>query len=151
MATIRYRNEAWRVQIRRRGFPHQFKSFRSKADAVAWAREVESEMDRGRFVSRAEAERTTVTELLDRYLREVTPAKASARREALRIALLKRHFGHWSVARLRPEQIAAFRDARVAEGLAGGTVLKELNTLSHAIDTARREWGIYLPENPVRH
>jgi hypothetical protein len=32
-----------------------------------------------------------VAELLDRYLREVTPAKASGDREALRIALLKRY------------------------------------------------------------
>ena len=114
MATIRKRDGRWRVQVRKRGNPPQSKSFESRAQAHAWARQVEAQIDRGVFVDTSRAERTTMTELLDRYLREVTPAKASARREALRIALLKRHFGHWSVARLRPEQIAAFRDARVA-------------------------------------
>jgi integrase len=107
-------------------------------------------MDRGRFVSRAEAERTTVAELLDRYLREVTPGKASGDREALRIALLKRHFGVTYLANLTSRQIASYRDFRLGQGRAGATVVKELNTLSHAIDTGRRDWGIYLAENPVK-
>ena len=107
-------------------------------------------MDRGTFVSRAEAERTTVYQLLDRYGREVTPAKASAERERLRIALLQRHLGPTYLANLTSRQIAAYRDSRLALGRAGATVVKELNTLSHAIDTAGREWGIFLPQNPVK-
>jgi hypothetical protein len=59
MATIRNRGEYPReVQIRRKGYPAQRKTFETKADARAWARMIESEMDRGVFVSRAEAERT---------------------------------------------------------------------------------------------
>ena len=34
---------------------------------MAWARQIESEIDRGTFVSRQEAERTTLGELFDRY------------------------------------------------------------------------------------
>jgi len=138
------------VQIRKRGHAHQFKSFAQRGDALAWARQVESEIDRGVFVSRTEAERTTVTELLDRYLRQITPAKASRRPEAVRIAHLKAAFGRRYVAQLRSQEIAAYRDARLSLGLAGATVTKELATLSHAIDVGRREWGIYLPENPLK-
>jgi integrase len=32
--------------------------------------------------------------------------------------------------------------------VSGATVNREFNVLSHAIDTARREWDIYLPFNP---
>ncbi|WP_296277253.1 hypothetical protein [Pseudomonas sp. UBA7530] len=54
MATIRNRGEyQWEVQIRRKGYPAQRKTFETKADAQAWARMIESEMDRGVFVSRA--------------------------------------------------------------------------------------------------
>ena len=44
-------------------------------------------------------------------------------------------------ALLRAEEIASYRDSRLAAGLGGATVLKELNELSHVIDTARRDWG----------
>jgi hypothetical protein len=117
---------------------------------VAWAREIESEMDRGTFVSRAEAERMTVAELLDRYRLEITPSKASADREVLRLQLLKRPLGCHCLANLTSRQIASYRDSRLPERRAGATVVKELNTLSHAIDTAGREWDIFLPQNPVK-
>ena len=60
----------WRVRIRRRGYPLTTKTFDTKAEAEAWARLMESEMDRGIFVSRAEAERYTLSECLDRYIEE---------------------------------------------------------------------------------
>jgi integrase len=34
--------------------------------------------------------------------------------------------------------------------VSAGTVNRELTILSHAIETARREWGIYMPDNPVQ-
>lgn len=150
MASIRKRDGRWRVQVRKRGYKPQFRSFERKADAVAWARQLESEMDRGVFVSRAEAERTTLGELFDRYQSEITPAKASARRERQRLKQLRGEFGHRYVGQLRSQEIASYRDRRLASGLAGGTVAKELATLSHVIDTGRREWGIHVPENPVK-
>ena len=43
-------------------------------------------MDSGVFVSRAEAESTSLAEALDRYLREITPTKkpSTQSREAIR-------------------------------------------------------------------
>ena len=61
MATIRNRGEyQWEAQIRRKGYPAQRKTFETKSDALAWARMIESEIDRGIFVSRVEAERTAL-------------------------------------------------------------------------------------------
>jgi len=49
MATVTKRGKYWRAQIRRLGFPPQHKSFDTRAEAEAWARAAESEMDRGIF------------------------------------------------------------------------------------------------------
>ena len=57
MATVRKRgNLQGEDRIRKRGYPTTSKTFETKADAEAWARLIESEMDRGIFVSRTEAE-----------------------------------------------------------------------------------------------
>ena len=66
MAAVTTRGKYWRAQIRRLGFPPQHKSFDTHAEAEAWARAAESQMDHGIFVSRAEAERTTLAEALER-------------------------------------------------------------------------------------
>ncbi len=82
MATITNRGPyQWRVQVRRHGHPAQSRTFNSKAEADAWAAMTESEMARGVWLSRGEAERTTLHEALDRYEREVTPSKRSAEQE----------------------------------------------------------------------
>ena len=51
----------WRVQILKKGFPPQTRTFDVRSEADAWARQVEGEMDRGLFVSRKEAENTTLS------------------------------------------------------------------------------------------
>jgi hypothetical protein len=73
VASIRKRDGRWRAQVRKRGYKPQFGSFTQKSEAIAWARQLESEMDRGVFVSRHEAERTTPGELFDRYQTERAP------------------------------------------------------------------------------
>jgi len=124
VAAIRKRGKSWRVQIRRRNHPPQFKAFDTRADAEAWARQIESEMDRGAFISRVEAEKTSIADLLDRYKREITPGKRSSRVEEYTLKRLRIAFGRLPIARLRPQDVAAFRDQRIAQGLAGGTVIK---------------------------
>ena len=57
--------------------------------------------------------------------------------------------GHLRFAALQGKHVATYRDKRLQEGAAAATVNKELNTLSHLVDTAIRDWGIYMPENPV--
>ena len=53
MATLTKRGNFWRAQVCRRGFQPQHKTFDTRAEAEAWGRSTESEMDRGIFVSRA--------------------------------------------------------------------------------------------------
>lgn len=151
MATFRQRESGWwQARIRRDGYPIQSKSFAKKADAEAWARGVESEMDRGIFVSRAEAESTTLKEALERYQREVTPRKKGADVEGYRIrALFSLPLALRPLAAVRGADVARFRDDELARGLAPSTVMKSLALLSHLFETARKEWGIEV-DNPVK-
>jgi integrase len=48
-------------------------------------------MDKGVFISRAEAESTTLKELLERYLDEITPLKKGAASETNRLRALPRN------------------------------------------------------------
>ena len=151
MASIReLKTGKWQAQVRRRGIKPVVQSFKTKMEAARWARLLESEIDRGVFVDRTEGERTTIGELIDRYLVEVTPGKKSASREKRRLNALKRHFGAFSPVALRSTHVAQYRDARLANGLAGATVVKELNSLSHVLDVAMKDWGIHIPSNPVK-
>ncbi|MBU2758085.1 site-specific integrase, partial [Acidithiobacillus sp. BN09-2] len=40
----------WQAQVRRKGYPTQSQTFRKKSQAQAWARQVESEMERKVFI-----------------------------------------------------------------------------------------------------
>ena len=51
------------------------------------------------------------------------------------------------MAALTSSYLAAYRDERL-KVVSGATVNREFNVLSHAIETARREWDVYLPFNP---
>ena len=89
MAYFRKRSGAWEATINKKGFPRTSRTFDTKSEAEAWAAVVESEMARGIFVSRQESEKTTLSEALDRYEREVSSTKKGHRREKTRISIWK--------------------------------------------------------------
>jgi len=148
MASIQKRGERWLVRVRRKGYPPQIKTFTVKADADRWGREAESAIDRGVFVSRSEAEHTTLAQLLSRYKTEITPQHRGHQVEAIRIEKLKSsRLASYALAAITATRIAAYRDERLAE-VTSGTVLRELQILSAVFNHARREWGLTIA-NPV--
>jgi integrase len=150
MATLEKRGDYWRAKIRRKGYPIQTCSFDTKVQAEKWARNIENEMDKGVFVDRTESEKNTLRDVLSRYHDEVTPLKRGASAEAPRLrAMMLRPIAELKIAALSSTHIAKYRDGRL-KVVVGATVNKELNLIAHALETARREWGIHLPENPVR-
>lgn len=139
----------WRAVILRRGYPRQSKTFTTKAEAEAWAAMIESEMNRGVWLDRSEAENTTLLELLGRYEREIVPAKRGAVQEASVLAAWRESpLAVRIVATLRGADIATQRDEWL-EILAPATVLRRLAVLSHVFNTARKEWGMESLANPV--
>jgi integrase len=149
MPTIRKRTGSngdisYHVQVRKRGYPTQTKSFTKLADAERWAVIIESEMERGVFVSRSEAEATLVNDLLDRYKNEVLPTKRSEQSDKSRIKTLKEAFGNYRLASLSSTQVAKFRDQRL-KIVSAQSVIHEINLLNRVLKTASLDWGIALP------
>ncbi|MES2770737.1 MAG: Shufflon-specific DNA recombinase [Pseudomonadota bacterium] len=158
MATIRKRGEyQWETQVRKKGFPAQVKTFNTRSEAEAWAAVIESEMVRGVFVSRAEAERTTLGQIIDRYIEEVTPTHRGGGSESIRLKAMHRHpLALRFLASLSSTDFAKYRDERLKGNsekkiklVSPATVHRELGLFQQVVDQARREWGISLPENPL--
>lgn len=150
----------WQAKIRRRGWPAKSKTFRTKSEAETWARQVESEMDRGVFVSASDAERTTLGDLIDRFVKEFAPhhyRKREDEKEAWRFQCqrLNEMLGDYSLAALDQKLVAKYRDDRIAgkgerKPVSESSVRKELFMLSKVLGFAETECGINLPRgNPV--
>ena len=150
MATFRKRSGSWQALVKKKGFGQIGRTFETKAEAETWAKIVESEMVRGVFVTRNEAENTTLSEALDRYEREVIPAKKGALQESSRIRIWKRTpLAKRFLASIQGKDIAAWRDERL-KIVSPKTVCLELALLSHVFMIAVNEWGMAGLVNPVQ-
>lgn len=149
MATVTKRATGYQAQVRRKGYPTVSKMFNTRRDAESWARCYESEMDRGLYLDRTLAERTTLGELLERYRKEVTPRKKSAKTEDERIDrfLRQEKLCQYKMSALTSKAIAEWRDKRLQQ-VSGSSVCRELAILSHVINTSRKEWGVHV-DNPI--
>lgn len=152
MASIRKRGEyQYQCRILRKGYPAQTQTFETKADAEKWARDIESQMDKGRFVSRLEADSTTLYDALDRYLREITPLKKGWKAEKNRIKAWQQHkLAKRVLGSLRGADFAEYRDDCRAANLADNTIRLSLIIISHLFNIASKEWGIEGLSNPIQ-
>jgi integrase len=149
MATFANRKGRWFVQVRRKGFPAESRTFATKAAAKAWAIEIESRIERQGWCGRHILKTITLAAILKRYCDEITSRKRGAESERLRIGkMLRRPFCAKSLFDLRSADFAKYRDDRSAE-VAPATVVRELSLFHHALETAKKEWGYPLTDNPV--
>lgn len=151
MASICKRGDSWWVRIRKKGWPSASASFDTKFAAEKWAREIESEMDRGVYVSRSEAESTTLAEALDRFIKEYIPRLADPKLSVYRAeALKKRKIASRFLASIRSKDIADFIAEREGEGVSPNTIRLDLSQLSRLFEVAAMSWGMESLGNPVR-
>jgi len=147
MATIRKKGDyQWHVQVRKKGYPTQTKTFTAKADAERWGKETEIAIERGLFFDRTKAERSTLTELIERYRADILPSKRG-KHFASALRQLDTAFGQYALASITSEMVAKHRDTRL-KTVSQSTVKKEINLLSSLIDIAGKEWGIPIAANP---
>ncbi len=157
MASIRRRpgprgKPVWQARIVRQGFKPQYRTFDSKAEAEAWARRVEGEMDTGAWQDRSEGDRTTIREAFGRYLLEFTPGKAASaqRAERNRIAHLQQSpIASIALSRLTGKDVADYIRWRQRSGAGANTVSLDLRSISHLYTVARSAWGMGYLVNPV--
>lgn len=118
--------EQWHVQIRRKGWPNQTGTFRTKVEAETWARDIESSMDKSVFVDRSRGHEETLADLIDLYRKEVTnkrPGEASRIAEKARLDRFLRDEAtlcSYAAANLRPEHFIDYRNRRLTETASRG-------------------------------
>lgn len=147
MASITKRNGRFFVRVRRQGYATATKTFTLRADAQAWARRVEADMEAGRW---AEAGRRaqTLKEAIIEYERTVLPRLKSAAEARPRLAELKET--PWAgkpLMDLSAFDISAWRDDQLRTRQPA-TVLRKLMLLSGVLTWCVKERG-WLPRNPV--
>ncbi len=149
MATYRKRGSRWQAQVRRKGAPTLTRSFSTKADAQAWARQLEAEADRtGLPVSRKALDTMTAGGILTRYRETITPTKRGAVREGMAIrVLLRNELAKVPLSALTVGKVAAYRDLRL-KTIKPASINRELALYSHAFEVARKVWDVPLAENP---
>ncbi len=146
MATFQKRGKAWQCQIRRKGFPPQSRTFTTKLDAQTWARQIESEIDRGVFILRTSAEKTLLREVLERYKNENFPRLArGGKSQMANLRHLDEHLGHLSLAALDSSHVAQYRDKRSQDGVSSQTIKHELGLLNRVLKACQIDWNIPLP------
>lgn len=151
MATIYRRpNGFYQATVRRIGFPTQSKTFERRREAEDWSVRIEADMTRGEHCDLSEAQSTSLYELLERYLEEVTPEKRSARQEGCRIKMLMRHpISKMRLSQLRSIDFSSYREERKKQ-VSGKSVREELMIFSRVFNTAKKEWS-YPIQNWIEH
>jgi len=144
MATVRKLRNKWQAQVRLKGVKPQAKSFTLKSDAVAWARMIEAEIQRGVFVDTAVAQQMTVKDAIDRYLLTITHKKDS-RVEVSTAKPVIKYLGDISLFNLSNQDLAEFRDQQL-QSVGPTTVVHRLSLLSKVLKIAHQEWNIPFPK-----
>ena len=146
MATIRKFRGKFNVQIRKQGYPSVSRTFTSLATAKRWASTTEADMERNLHV--VIPDNTLLKALLERYEEEISPLHRSHQVEKYRLKTLKRYLGDQRVSMLSPALICRYRDQRL-KAISPASLKRELVILSSVLNTAIKEWGINLQNNPV--
>ncbi len=105
----------------------------------------------GRYFPSTQAKHHTVTDIIERYVREVLPHKSTsyAYMQRLQLNWWRKQLGHYILADVTPARIIEYRDL-LLQTRKPSTVNRYLAALSFAFTVAMREWE-WCNENPLRH
>jgi integrase len=139
----------WKCKVRRNGHPTRTRTFDTKADAEAWARLSEVEIDRRDAPIDRSADHTTLADILIRYRDNVCPTHRGAIHEIGRINIFLRHpASRLVMSKVTPAVMAAWRDDRM-KTVSAGSILREMTLIRCAIRCARNDWGLEIKECPL--
>lgn len=145
MASISKRNGKYLVRVRLRGNV-QTKTFRTAAEAKAWAAQTEADINNRALGITPKNQ--TIRDVIERYRREVTPTKRGSRSEDIRLTrFLRDKICDLKTADMMPHHFAEWRDKRLKE-VQAPSVARELTTVSAVFNYAMREWQL-INDNPI--
>lgn len=98
---------SYRARVRIKGHPTVIKSFSSITLAKKWKKDTEVEIEKGRYFDKIEAQKHTLGEAIDRYIKIVLPGKPKDAKNVLRHLLWwKQQLGDYSLDCVKSSLIA---------------------------------------------
>lgn len=147
MASVIQIGEKWRAQVRRKNHSPQTRTFRTRREAVEWARQVESRIDAGAEPKAAAL--VKVGDLIREYRRlreEGGRAIDPASNTSYMLLHLEDDLGHESVTDLTPARLVQWASARKEQGAGPYTVNMELSALGTTLRHAASFMNLQLPD-----
>ncbi len=141
----------YRVRVGLNGYPIQTASFDRLTDAKKWAQFTEATIREGRHFKTTEAKKHTLSDLVDRYIKDVLPSKTSKpkqiKNQSQQLRWWKEKIGSHLLADVTPAIIVQCRD-ELGIGRSPATVVRYMAALSHAFTIAINEWQ-WLENSPI--
>lgn len=162
MATIETRKAldgtvTYRARVRVLGHPERTASFDRKTDASTWAKSVETDLKRGKYVPTSEAHKRTVAQMIERYIGETLPYKSrntDRKNVERRLNWWKEQIGDYAIAHITADIITDCKQRLIAAPTPRGhkrsasNINHNLVDLSAVFKTAIKEWH-WIDRNPV--
>lgn len=150
MASIINRGGKWRALIRRKGHASYCQTFSTKAQAVAWARQIEADIDRGRAPEAKSVlgRSFTLGDCIAEYrkLRGQSRPVADDSNEHYMLKVLDRLLGTIDVTVLQPSDLVAFCQARADEGAGPYTCNMDIGKLGTVLRLVGVHKRLNLPD-----
>jgi len=144
MPTIVKWKTGYQCRIRLACHPQESQVFDTKARAQAWGFAREAEL---KNLSSATV-KSTLQQVIDRYINEVSPALKSGPNITKRLKALSKMLPVLrQVSEITAADLSKFRDKRMAE-VSVATVRKEMTILRSVFESARRDWSM-IATNPI--
>lgn len=142
---------SFQLRVRRKGVPEQYITFDTFEAAEQARLHIEAQLSVSVVRDYAIATKTTLRDLLERYLEEVVPSHKGASIERTRIRRLLRDeaFVDKKLAALTTEDLQDFITDRLTE-VAPATVDRELDMISQTLNYADDVWKIAPVESPFK-
>lgn len=146
MASIRKRNSKYQVQVRLSGQKIS-KTFNHLKDAQKWSTFYENKINLGNELEILD-KNLTLTDLINRYLLEVTPLKKGWHMESIHLKrLLRQNISSKSIRELKTKDFVDYKNIRVLDG--NIACRNDLILLHHIYNVAIKQWDYLIKKNPL--
>ena len=140
-----------RAKVRVKGYTFQTATFDKLTDAKTWAYGLEADMRKGKHIKYTESSKHTLSELIDKYIKEELPNRNSDQDKfMMHLAWWKSKIGNRYLKDVTPQLISEYKlvlanepNARATKNLvkkSPATVNRYLATLSIVLSKAYKEW-----------
>lgn len=144
MATVRKRGDRWRVEVYRDG-KRKSKTCPTKTEAILWGAEEEKKLE---LIANGMQPETLFSDVIKRYLNEVTPTKRGEKHEFNRLTRFLRHpIADKYISDVTRHDLELWIKERL-EAVKGESVRRELSTIGHIFKVAVERWG-YIQNSPM--